>query len=145
MLLAGIEGRVYGEVARVMGLSVDVVRCHLACARDQLRTAVYKTTRTLGSASGERIDEPRNSTQLIAVRFRTDRSINLATTALMQQFSEFSIGRSDLLNSTDLHIKFVVVKISDLLLGHQEYLPTDAKRLATRIVPKRMSLHAARY
>jgi DNA-directed RNA polymerase specialized sigma24 family protein len=42
MLLAGIEGKSYSEVARMMGLSVDAVRCHLARARDQLRDAVYR-------------------------------------------------------------------------------------------------------
>jgi hypothetical protein len=42
VLLAGIEGKSYSEVARMMGLSVDAVRCHLARARDQLRTAVYR-------------------------------------------------------------------------------------------------------
>jgi len=40
----------------------------------------------------------------------------------MQQFSEFAIGRSDLLNSTDVHIELVIVKIGDLVLGHQEFL-----------------------
>jgi len=42
VLLAGIEGKSYSEVARMMGLSVDAVRCHLARARDQLRRAVYQ-------------------------------------------------------------------------------------------------------
>jgi RNA polymerase sigma-70 factor (ECF subfamily) len=42
VLLAGIEGRPYSEVARAMGLSVDAVRCHLARAREQLRKAVYR-------------------------------------------------------------------------------------------------------
>jgi RNA polymerase sigma-70 factor (ECF subfamily) len=42
VLLAGIEGRPYVEVARAMGLSVDAVRCHLARAREQLRKAVYR-------------------------------------------------------------------------------------------------------
>jgi len=43
VLLAGIEGKSYSEVARMMGLSVDAVRCHLARARDQLRNAVYRS------------------------------------------------------------------------------------------------------
>ena len=42
LLLAGIEGKSYTEVARMMGLSVDAVRCHLARARQRLRTAVYQ-------------------------------------------------------------------------------------------------------
>src|SRR5215204_3251958 len=42
VLLAGIEGKSYSEAARLMGLSVDAVRCHLARARDRLRTAVYR-------------------------------------------------------------------------------------------------------
>jgi RNA polymerase sigma-70 factor (ECF subfamily) len=42
VLLAGIEGRPYSEVAGEMGLSVDAVRCHLARAREQLRKAVYR-------------------------------------------------------------------------------------------------------
>jgi RNA polymerase sigma-70 factor (ECF subfamily) len=42
VLLAGIEGRPYSEVAGAMGLSVDAVRCHLARAREQLRKAVYR-------------------------------------------------------------------------------------------------------
>src|SRR5713101_2164477 len=42
VLLAGIEGKSYTEVARMMGLSADAVRCHLARARQRLRTAVYQ-------------------------------------------------------------------------------------------------------
>ena len=42
ILLAGIEGKSYTEVAEEMGLSVDAVRCHLARARDRLRTTVYQ-------------------------------------------------------------------------------------------------------
>jgi len=42
VLLAGIEGKSYSEAAGLMGLSVDAVRCHLARARDRLRTAVYR-------------------------------------------------------------------------------------------------------
>jgi RNA polymerase sigma-70 factor (ECF subfamily) len=42
VLLAGIEGKSYSEAARLMGLSVDAVRCHLARARDRLRAAVYR-------------------------------------------------------------------------------------------------------
>jgi RNA polymerase sigma-70 factor, ECF subfamily len=41
ILLAGIEGKSYADVAGTMGISVDSVRCHLARARDQLRTDVY--------------------------------------------------------------------------------------------------------
>jgi RNA polymerase sigma-70 factor (ECF subfamily) len=46
VLHAGIEGKSYSEVAGLMGLSVDAVRCHLARARDQLRTAVYQRDET---------------------------------------------------------------------------------------------------
>jgi RNA polymerase sigma-70 factor, ECF subfamily len=42
VLLAGIEGKSYSEAARLMGLSVDAVRCHLARARDRLRASVYR-------------------------------------------------------------------------------------------------------
>lgn len=42
VLLAGIEGKSYAEVASRMGLSVDAVRCHLARARDSLRSSVYR-------------------------------------------------------------------------------------------------------
>jgi RNA polymerase sigma-70 factor, ECF subfamily len=41
ILLAGVGGKSYIEVAKQMGLSADAVRCHLARARDRLRTAVY--------------------------------------------------------------------------------------------------------
>src|SRR5215204_4505682 len=41
ILLAGIDGKSYTEVAEEMGLSADAVRCHLARARDNLRAAVY--------------------------------------------------------------------------------------------------------
>ena len=60
---------------------------------------------------------------MIVVRFSARSSKDLTTAALMQQFREFSIGRSDLLNLTDMHIKLVVVKIGDLALGYQEFLP----------------------
>jgi len=46
VLHAGIEGKSYREVAGMMGLSVDAVRCHLARARDQLRAAVYRRDET---------------------------------------------------------------------------------------------------
>jgi RNA polymerase sigma-70 factor (ECF subfamily) len=42
VLLAGVDGKSYSEVAILMGISVDAVRCHLARARDGLRTAVYR-------------------------------------------------------------------------------------------------------
>jgi RNA polymerase sigma-70 factor (ECF subfamily) len=42
MQMAGIEGRSYREIASVMNVSVDAVRCHLARARNALRTAVYR-------------------------------------------------------------------------------------------------------
>jgi len=51
VLHAGIEGRSYSEVARMMRLSVDAVRCHLARARHQLRTAVHR-------GNGEHLDPP---------------------------------------------------------------------------------------
>jgi RNA polymerase sigma-70 factor, ECF subfamily len=38
--LAGVEGKTYGEVAAVMGLSVGAVRSHLARARNRLKTAI---------------------------------------------------------------------------------------------------------
>jgi len=46
VLHAGIEGKSYGEVAGLMGVSVDAVRCHLARARGQLRAAVYQQDET---------------------------------------------------------------------------------------------------
>ena len=48
----------------------------------------------------------------------------------MQQFSEVSIGRSDLLNSADVHRKFVVVKSGDLILGHQDFLPSRSRTIS---------------
>ena len=39
VLLAGVEGKSYEEVAQAMGLSVGAVRSHLARGRDRLRTA----------------------------------------------------------------------------------------------------------
>jgi RNA polymerase sigma-70 factor (ECF subfamily) len=42
VFLAGVEGKSYGEAAVVMGMTADAVRCHLARARDRLRTSVYK-------------------------------------------------------------------------------------------------------
>jgi RNA polymerase sigma-70 factor (ECF subfamily) len=39
--LVGVEGKSYEEVASTMGTSVGAVRCHLARARDRLRTAVH--------------------------------------------------------------------------------------------------------
>jgi RNA polymerase sigma-70 factor, ECF subfamily len=39
VLLAGVEGKSYDEVARAMGLSVGAVRCHLARGRERLRAA----------------------------------------------------------------------------------------------------------
>ena len=46
VLLAGIEGKSYSEVASLMGLSVEAVRCHLARARDRLRHAVFRPDET---------------------------------------------------------------------------------------------------
>ena len=37
VLLAGVEGKSYDEVAQAMGLSVGAVRCHLARGRERLR------------------------------------------------------------------------------------------------------------
>ena len=42
VLLAGIHGKSYSEIAEVMGVTADAVRCHLARARDRLRSAVYR-------------------------------------------------------------------------------------------------------
>ncbi len=39
LLLAGVEGKSYDEVAQAMGLSVGAVRCHLARGRERLRAA----------------------------------------------------------------------------------------------------------
>jgi RNA polymerase sigma factor (sigma-70 family) len=39
VLLAGVEGKSYDEVARAMGLSVGAVRSHLARGRERLRAA----------------------------------------------------------------------------------------------------------
>lgn len=55
VLLAGVEGRSYEEVARIMELSVDAVRCHLARARARLRQSVYLGEET----SPVRCREPR--------------------------------------------------------------------------------------
>ncbi len=41
VLLVGIEGKSYGEVAQIMGTSVSAIRCHLARGRDRLRAAVH--------------------------------------------------------------------------------------------------------
>jgi RNA polymerase sigma-70 factor (ECF subfamily) len=46
LLLAGVEGKSYDEVAQAMGLSVGAVRCHLARGRDRLRTATDGATDT---------------------------------------------------------------------------------------------------
>ncbi len=43
---ACIEGKSYSEVASLLGVSVDAVRCHLARARDRLRTAVHRPDET---------------------------------------------------------------------------------------------------
>jgi RNA polymerase sigma-70 factor (ECF subfamily) len=42
VLLAGIEGKSYGEIADIMQLSADAVRCHLARARARLRAAINR-------------------------------------------------------------------------------------------------------
>jgi len=42
VLLAAVDGKSYREAASILGVSVDAVRCHLARARDGLRTAVYR-------------------------------------------------------------------------------------------------------
>jgi RNA polymerase sigma-70 factor (ECF subfamily) len=42
VFLAGVEGKSYSEAAVLMGMTADAVRCHLARARDRLRTSVYK-------------------------------------------------------------------------------------------------------
>jgi RNA polymerase sigma-70 factor, ECF subfamily len=41
LVLVGVEGQSYEEVARTMGTSVGAVRCDLARARDRLRAAVH--------------------------------------------------------------------------------------------------------
>ena len=46
VLLAGIEGKSYAEIAAAMGVSADAVRCHLARARDRLRAAVFRVEQT---------------------------------------------------------------------------------------------------
>jgi RNA polymerase sigma-70 factor (ECF subfamily) len=40
LVAVGIEGKSYSEVARILGMSVGAVRCHLARARERLRAAV---------------------------------------------------------------------------------------------------------
>ena len=54
LLLAGVEGKSYADAARIMGLTADAVRCHLARARDRLRSAVNRPDETswLRSAAG---------------------------------------------------------------------------------------------
>jgi RNA polymerase sigma-70 factor (ECF subfamily) len=42
LLLAGIEEKSYADAASLMGLTPDAVRCHLARARDRLRSAVHR-------------------------------------------------------------------------------------------------------
>jgi RNA polymerase sigma factor (sigma-70 family) len=41
VLLAGVDGKSYDEVAQAMGLSVGAVRSHLARGRDRLRAATH--------------------------------------------------------------------------------------------------------
>jgi RNA polymerase sigma-70 factor, ECF subfamily len=53
VLLAGIEGKSYAEIAAVLGLSPDAVRCHLARARDRLRAAVFRAEDTTPLRRGE--------------------------------------------------------------------------------------------
>lgn len=53
--LASIEGKSYSEVARLMGLTPDAVRCHLARARRRLRKVVYASDKdTWIDAAGQR-------------------------------------------------------------------------------------------
>jgi RNA polymerase sigma-70 factor (ECF subfamily) len=61
LLLAGIEGGSYDEVAAAMSLSVDAVRSHLARARERLRTAMGSESRTPGSRRSARLPPPRAS------------------------------------------------------------------------------------
>jgi hypothetical protein len=61
---------------------------------------------------------------LIVVHCLAGRGKDLAAAALMQQFCKLSVGRIDLLNLADVHRKLVVGKIGDLILGHQEFLPS---------------------
>src|SRR5229473_249 len=88
--------------------------------------------RGLGRARGtnEHSLAAANSAQEIVVRCLAHHSKDLATAALMQQFSEVSIGRSDLLNPADVHRKFVVVKSGDLILGHQDFLPSRSRTIS---------------
>jgi RNA polymerase sigma-70 factor, ECF subfamily len=41
LVLVGVEGKSYEEVAKTMGTSVGAIRCDLARARDRLRAAVH--------------------------------------------------------------------------------------------------------
>src|SRR5260370_1177855 len=59
---------------------------------------------------------------------RLRHGITLATAALIQQFGELTMGRSDLLNPTDVHFKIMVVKIGELIPSHPEFLPAPGRR-----------------
>jgi len=41
MMMVGVEGLTYEELARVTGATVSAIRCDLSRARERLRTAVY--------------------------------------------------------------------------------------------------------
>jgi len=58
ILLAGIEGQSYEEVAEAMGLSVGAVRCHLARARERLRAAVRGSDTRLPFARSLHLPSP---------------------------------------------------------------------------------------
>lgn len=53
VLLVGLEGKSYEEVAQAMGISADAVRCHLARARQYLRESVQsgRSASPVGSRS----------------------------------------------------------------------------------------------
>ena len=63
-----------------------------------------------------------NSAQAVIVRFRTNHGDYLATAALIQQFIEFAIGMSDLLNPANMHRQLVIIESGNLIFGHQKLL-----------------------
>ena len=54
VILVGLEGKSYDEVARAMGISANAVRSHLARARQYLRESVHsgQCASPLGSRNG---------------------------------------------------------------------------------------------
>jgi RNA polymerase sigma-70 factor, ECF subfamily len=67
VLLAGVEGKSYEEVAQAMGLSVGAVRSHLARGRDRLRTATNGAEETAPWAGRSRPIPPPGATQFPVV------------------------------------------------------------------------------